>query len=387
MIRLKKNADKRIRKGHLWVFSNEIDSPSVSEIVQGEVDELFDHSGKFLGMVYSNPRSLITSRVLSHKRTDIDGLFVKQRIKEANDRRSSICRHSTAYRLFYGESDLIPGLIIDKYADAYVVQSSTAGVDTLMELVVQAIVELFSPSCVYIRNDLPVRDLEGISRTKKLAYGTLPERIEVELNGLKFLVDIENGQKTGLFLDQEFNRTALIKYLSPQANVLDLFCYTGAWGINAAARGLCGVTAVDSSANALDAAKVNAELNNVGDRFEVVKSDCIDFLKKMEKHWDVVIADPPAYIKSKAKLAEGKRGYFDLNKRALGKLRKGGLLITCSCSHHLSLEEFRDLILSASLQSSRRIRLLEVLGQGPDHPCLPAMPETSYLKALVCQVM
>ena len=387
MIKLKKNADKRIRKGHLWVFSNEIDSPNVAEITQGEVDELYDHSGKFLGMVYSNPRSLITSRILSHSRTDIDAQFLKQRISEADQRRSAICRDSSAYRLFYGESDLIPGLIIDKYGDSYVIQSSTAGVDTMLELVVDAVVELFSPSCVYIRNDQPIRDLEGIPRTKRLGYGNLPERIEVELNDLKFMVDIENGQKTGLFLDQEFNRVALRKYLAPKAHVLDLFCYTGAWGINAAAKGLCDVTAVDSSVAALESAKVNAELNNVADRFEVVKEDCIDFLKKSDRHWDVVIADPPAYIKSKAKLAEGKRGYFDLNKRALGKLRKGGILITCSCSHHLTLEEFRELVLSASLQTSRRIRMMEVLGQGPDHPFLPAMPETSYLKALVCQVI
>ncbi len=387
MIKLKKNADKRIRKGHLWVFSNEIESPNVSELTQGELHELYDCSGRFIGMVYANPNSLITARIITPNKTDIDYPFIKQRIKEANDRRSDICRNSNAYRLFYGESDLLPGLIIDRYNDVFVVQSSTAGVDAMTDMVVESIVELFKPVAVYIRNDLPVRELEAVPREKRLAYGQLPDKLEIELNGLKFLVDVENGQKTGFFLDQEFNRVSLAKYLKPKAQVLDLFCYSGAWAINAAVRGMCDVIAVDSSLNALESAKTNAEVNGVADRVELVKSDCIDFLKKTDRFWDVVIADPPAYIKSKSKLAEGKRGYFDLNKRAMMKLRKGGILVTCSCSHHLSLEDFLDLTLSTSLQTSRRLRLLEVLGQGPDHPGLLGMPETSYLKVLICQVV
>lgn len=387
MIKLKKNADKRIRKGHLWVFSNEVDTPNVSEIVKGSIDELCDSGGNFLGMVYLNPNSLITARIISREKTDIDASFIKQRIREANSRRSNMCRESNAYRMFYGESDLIPGLIIDRYDDVYVIQSSTAGVDALMDMVVEAIVELCSPVAVYIRNDLPVRDLESIPRHKRLGYGELPEHVYIDLNGLKFRVDVESGQKTGFFLDQEFNRMSLVKYLPEGARVLDLFCYSGAWAINAAARAKCEAVAVDSSINALDAARKNAALNGVEERVELVKHDCIDFLKKSEGFWDVVIADPPAFVKSKAKLAEGKRGYFDLNKRSLMKLRPGGLFVTCSCSHHLSLDDFLDLVLTASIQSSRRLRVLEVLGQGPDHPSLLAMPETAYLKALICQVI
>lgn len=369
------------------MFSNEIESPGVSDLHQGDIQELFDYSGQFLGMVYANPKSLITARIISRRRTDIDYQFVRQRIQEAGRRRSVICGDSNAYRLFYGESDLIPGLIIDRYADVYVVQSSTAGVDALIEIVIEVITELFDPSCIYVRNDIPVRDLEGIPREKRLAYGELPERLEAQINGVKYVVDVENGQKTGLFLDQEFNRSSLLKYLNPESMALDLFCYSGAWGINAASRKSCKVVAVDSSARALESAKINAQINEVEDSLEFVKADCIEFLKKNDQSWDVVIADPPAYIKSKAKLAEGKRGYFDLNKRALMRLKSGGILVTCSCSHHMSLEEFRDLILSTSLQSSRHLRVLEVLGQGPDHPCLLGMPETSYLKVLVCQVI
>lgn len=371
----------------MWVFSNEIASPKVSDLNQGDIHELSDSAGNFIGMVYSNPQSLISARIVSRMRTAIDYSFVKNRIQEANERRLDICSNSNAYRLFYGESDLIPGLIIDKYHDHFVIQSSTAGVDAILDMIVDAIVDLFKPSGIFIRNDLPVRDLEGILREKKLAYGKLPENIEINLNGLKFVVDVENGQKTGFFLDQEFNRSSLLKYLSPNDRVLDLFCYSGAWGIYASARGNCSVTGIDSSNSALELARINSEMNNVQDRVGLVKSDCIEFLKKTDETWDVVIADPPAYIKSKSKLAEGKRGYLDLNKRALMRLRKGGILVTCSCSHHLSLEDFQDLLLTASLQSSRDLRILEVLGHGPDHPCLLAMPETRYLKVLVCQVI
>lgn len=387
MIKLRKNAEKRIRKGHLWVFSNEIASPDVADLNPGEIHELFDSSDRFLGMVYSNPKSLITARIVSRDRSAIDHSFIRSRIQAANERRTNICRGNNAYRLFYGESDLIPGLIIDRYDDHYVIQGSTAGVDALLDYIVEAVVDLFKPESVFIRNDSPIRDLEGISREKKLVYGKLPERIEVILNGLKFVVDVENGQKTGFFLDQEFNRAGFVKYLAPNARVLDLFCYSGAWGIHAAARAMCRVLAIDSSNNALDIANINSEINRVQERIDFIKSDCIDFLKKNNEVWDAVIADPPAYIKSKSKLAEGKKGYLDLNKRALMRLKPGGFLITCSCSHHLTMDDFLDLVLTASLQTSRSLRIMEVLGQGPDHPCLLAMPETRYLKVLVCQVV
>ncbi len=387
MIKLRKNAERRIRKGHLWVFSNEIASPDVADLNPGEIHELFDSSEHFLGMVYSNPKSLITARIVSKERIDIDHSFIRSRIQEANERRLNICRGNNAYRLFYGESDLIPGLIIDRYGDHYVIQGSTSGVDAMLDLIVEAVVDLFKPESVFIRNDSPIRDLEGIHREKKLAYGKLPERIEISLNGLKFVVDVENGQKTGFFLDQEFNRVCLEKYLPPNARVLDLFCYSGAWGIHAAARSMCRVLAVDSSNSALDIANINSEINGVKERVEFLKSDCIDFLKKNNDFWDVVIADPPAYIKSKSKLAEGRKGYLDLNKRALMRLKPGGFLVTCSCSHHLTLDDFQDLALTASIQTSRNLRIMEVLGQGPDHPCLLAMPETRYLKVLICQVV
>ncbi len=387
MIKLKKHSDKRISRGHLWVFSNEIASPEISQLNKGEVHELFDFSDNFLGMAYVNPNSLISARIVSRDRTQIDYSFVRSRIHEANQRRLNVCHGSDSYRLFYGESDLLPGLIIDKYGGVYVIQSSTAGVDLLMDMIVQAIIDLFSPESIYIRNDLPVRDLEGIPRDKKLVYGYLPEPITISLNRLRFAVDVANGQKTGFFLDQEFNRASFMKYLVPNSRVLDLFCYSGAWAINSAARKSCNVTAIDSSASALDLARMNAELNHVKASPEFLKSDCVDFLKKNDQCWDVIIADPPAFIKSKSKQAEGKRGYLDLNKRAMMRLKSGGILVTCSCSHHLTLDDFKDVVLSASFKTSRRLRVLEILGQGPDHPSLLSMPETSYLKVMICQVI
>ncbi|MGD9818025.1 MAG: class I SAM-dependent rRNA methyltransferase, partial [Desulfomonilaceae bacterium] len=255
MIKLKKHSEKRISRGHLWVFSNEIASPEISQLDKGEVHELFDFSDNFLGMAYANPNSLISARIVSRDRTQIDYSFVRIRIHEANQRRLNICQGSDSYRLFYGDSDLLPGLIIDKYGDVYVIQSSTAGVDLLMDMIVQAIIDLFSPESIYIRNDLPVRDLEGIPRDKRLVHGYLPEPTTISLNGLKFAVDVANGQKTGFFLDQEFNRASLMKYLVPNSRVLDLFCYSGAWAINSAARKSCSVTAIDSSASALELAR------------------------------------------------------------------------------------------------------------------------------------
>jgi len=387
MIALKKNADRRVRRGHLWVFSNEVANPPVSELEPGSIHELRDSAGEFLGMVYANPASLICARILSRKRVEIDTLFFQERIASALDLRKRLFPERDAYRVVFGEGDLLPGLIVDRYAAWLAVQSLTSGMDRLMDDVLAALAKIVSPAGIYLRNDAPVRSLEGLPLEKKLAYGSIPDMVTIVSNGLKFLVDIPNGQKTGFFLDQESNRSLVQKYAFPGARVLDLFCYTGAWGLHSAASGADEVVALDSSRGALGMAVSNAALNGLDQRFHTVRESALEFLKKSRDTWDVVILDPPAFIKTRAGFKEGQKGYIDINRRALGKLKSGGVIITCSCSHHLTGQDFEEVLLSASRQSGRDLRILDVRGQGPDHPVLLAMPETRYLKVIAAQVL
>jgi 23S rRNA (cytosine1962-C5)-methyltransferase len=387
MISLKKNHDRRIRRGHLWVFSNEIGDPPVSRLEPGTVHELRDASGEFLGMVYVNPNSLIAARILSRKRTQIDEAFLQQRIATALAFRKRLFPSKDSFRLFFGESDLLPGLIVDKYGTVLVLQTLTAGVDALLDTILTVLIDELSPEGIYLRNDSPMRLLEGLQQEKRLAYGNIPEDLTIDSDGLRLLVDVLEGQKTGYFLDQEFNRRIMKDFTFPGAKVLDLFCYTGAWGLHAAAAGAEEVTAVDSSERALDLARSNAERNCMASRFRAVREPVIDFLKKTSEMWDVIILDPPAFVKGKAQLKEGTKGYIDANRRALTKLKPGGILITCSCSHHMDEESFENAILAASRQSGKDLRILAIRGQGPDHPYLLSMPETKYLKLIAAQAV
>ncbi len=387
MITLKKNADRRVRKGHLWVFSNEIADPPVSQLSPGSVHELKDSHGEFLGMVYTNPASLIAARILSRRRTAIDADFFHARIQAAFERRQKLFPDSDVYRLVFGEADLLPGLIVDRYADFLAVQSLTAGMDHFLDLVIATLCELLSPTGIYLRNDSPFRVLEGLAADKSVAFGSVPEMVTIRSGNLRFLVDIPNGQKTGFFLDQESNRSLMKRYVFPGAKVLDLFCYTGAWGLHAAAAGAEHVTAADLSRGALKTADENAELNGMSQVFRTVRDSAIELLKKTHETWDVIILDPPAFIRSRSHINEGRKGYIDVNRRALGRLGPGGILVTCSCSHHLDAAGFEEILLAASRQSGRELRILESRGQGPDHPVLLSMPETRYLKVIVAQVV
>lgn len=387
MITLKKNSDRRIRKGHLWVFSNEIANPPVAELEPGSVHDLVDSTGEFVAMVYANPNSLIAGRILSRRRVEIDGAFISDRIQQAVQQRKRLFPTRESYRLVYGEADLMPGLVVDRYGSVLAVQSLTAGMDRLLDLVVEALVEELNPEGIYLRNDSPMRSLEGLPLDQKVLYGAMPETVTIDSWGLTFQVDIPNGQKTGYFLDQESNRPIMKQYVTAGSTVLDLFCYTAAWGIHAAAAGASEVTAVDSSRGALAMAMRNAELNGVQERVRTVKDSVIDFLKKTHENWDVVVVDPPAFIKSRAAVKEGQKGYIDVNRRALNKLNRGGILVTCSCSHHLHLTDFEEILLSASRQSGKELRILDIRGQSPDHPALLSMPETRYLKVIVAQAL
>jgi 23S rRNA (cytosine1962-C5)-methyltransferase len=385
MITLKKNSDRRIRKGHLWVFSNEIAQPPVSELEPGSVHDLVDATGEFIAMVYANPNSLIAGRILSRRKVEIDGAFISDRIQQAVQQRKRLFPTRESYRLVYGEADLMPGLVVDRYGSVLAVQCLTAGMDRLLDLVVEALVEELNPEGIYLRNDSPMRSLEGLPLEQKVLHGAVPETVTIDSWGLTFRVDIPNGQKTGYFLDQESNRPLMKQYVTPGSKVLDLFCYTAAWGIHAAAAGAAEVTAVDSSRGALAMAASNAELNGFQERVITVKDSAIDFLKKTHESWDVVVVDPPAFIKSRAAVKEGQKGYIDVNRRALNKLNRGGILVTCSCSHHLPLSLLEESLLSASRQSGKELRILDIRGQSPDHPALLSMPETRYLKVIVAQ--
>ncbi len=385
MITLKKNSDRRVRRGHLWVFSNEIADPPVSELEPGSVHELHDIRGEFLGMVYASPSSLIAARILSRTKVDVDGHFFQERILSALQRRSKLFPDKDVYRLVYGESDFLPGLIVDRYGRFLAVQSLTSGMDRFLDEILDALQTILEPEGIYLRNDSPFRTLEGLPQEKKPAFGSVPETVTINSHGLDLLVDIANGQKTGYYLDQESNRSVMKQYVAPGTTVLDLFCYTGAWGLHAVSAGAEEVIAVDSSRAALRLAEANAELNGMQDRFHAAKDNAIDFLKKAPRSWDVIVLDPPAFIKSRAQIKEGLRGYIDLNRRALGKLRPGGVLVTCSCSHHMDRIGFEDMLLTAARQSGRELRILDSRGQGPDHPVLLSMPETRYLKVVVAQ--
>ncbi|MEJ2718281.1 MAG: class I SAM-dependent rRNA methyltransferase [Deltaproteobacteria bacterium] len=387
MITLKKHGDRRIRKGHLWVFSNEIAEPPVASLKAGGIYELRDSTGEFLGTVYANPASLISARILSRKKIKIDREFLAERIQAALDRRNCFIRDRDAYRLVFGESDSLPGLIIDRYKDYLVVQTLTAGMDLLCDQIVEVLRGLLEPAGIYVRNDVGVRSLEGLPQVKSLAYGEVPEAVEIHSGGLRFLVDTANGQKTGFYLDQEWNRSLMKHYVVPGARVLDLFCYTGAWALHALAAGAREAVGLDSSRGALKLATENAVLNGMDDRFQTVRDNAVDFLKKAKEQWDVIILDPPAFVKSRARIKEGRAGYIDVNRRALGRIASGGFLVSCSCSHNIDAPTFEGILLAASRQSNRELRILDYRSQGPDHPMLLTMPETRYLKVFVAQVV
>lgn len=387
MIRLKKNMDRRVRRGHLWVFSNEIADPPVSMLEPGGIHELVDASAEFLGVVYVNPASLIAARILSRRKETIDLEFLTRRIQAAWDLRRRVYGKGDVYRMVFGESDFLPGLVVDRYGAVLTVQSLTAGVDRLLDDVVTVLVEVLQPQGIFLRNDSPARSLERIPQEKRVVYGMLPDEILIDCAGLKFPVDVQNGQKTGFYLDQEHNRGVMKYLVHPGDRVLDLFSYSGAWGIHAAAAGASEVVAVDSSRGALALAEAAAKMNGVAERFVTVKDSALEFLKRSRDDWDVIVLDPPAFIKNRAAMKEGLKGYIDLNRRALARLKPGGTLGTCSCSHHVSPSDFEGLLFTASLQSSKRVRLLNARGQGPDHPVLLAMPETRYLKVLVAQAL
>ncbi|MDD5462295.1 MAG: class I SAM-dependent rRNA methyltransferase [Methylococcales bacterium] len=389
-IYLKKNEDKRLRKGHLWVFSNEVDTKRspLEQFSAGDLVQVKSDDGKILGTAYINPQTLVCARLLSKKPNLKCGVnFFKERLTTALALREKIFA-KPYYRLVFSESDGLPGLVIDRFGPVLSVQITTAGIERRKEALLAALVELFNPTTIILKNDNSQRQLEGLSLESEIAYGQLPETLIIEENGAQFKVDILDGQKTGWFYDHRSSR-ALLANIAKDQRVLDLFSYTGAWGIPAALAGASEVTCVDASEGALAIAKENAGLNQVENKMHFVRSDVFEFLKQARlenRLYDIIVLDPPALIKRKKDFKQGYEAYRRLNHLALQVLSRNSILISASCSCHLSRENLHEILRSSGRHIDRHLVFFASGGQGPDHPIDPASPETEYLKTFFCSV-
>jgi 23S rRNA (cytosine1962-C5)-methyltransferase len=389
-LRLKKNEDRRLRAGHLWVFSNEVDvaRTPLTAFEPGSAVEVQDARGVALGAGYVNPRSLIAARLVSRDPTRaLDGALLRERIVRALALRERLFARPF-YRLVFGEGDGLPGLVADRFGELLVLQLTTAGVDRLRDEVVAAFEEILQPAGILLRNDAPGRELEGLERSVQVAAGSVPAVADVEENGVRFRAPLAGGQKTGWFYDHRMNRARLAAY-APGRRVLDVFSYLGGWGVQAAAAGAREVLCVDSSETALEGVRENAALNGVEDRVGVRRGDAFEVLRALGaagERWDVVVLDPPAFIKRKKDVRAGEEAYRRLAQLGMEALAPEGVLISASCSFHFGRQALGDALLRAGRRLEREVQFLEMGGQGPDHPVHPAIPETSYLKAIVARV-
>lgn len=385
---LKGGKDKRVRSGHLWVYQGEIGIIGIG-VKSGEIVEVLDNRGRFLGHGYYNHSSKITVRLLTTSREAIDEAFFRRRLEQALAYRKRIKPDATCYRLVYGEGDLLPGLVVDRFEDYLVVQFLTMGMEVNRDLILALLVELCQPRGIIERSDLSVRRLEDLPERSGCVYGECPSELIIRDNGLQFRVNILEGQKTGYFLDQSTNRAILDRYAKDR-KVLDCFCHVGSFAIHAASYGATSVLGVDISEDATALAAENAGLNGLEERCQFTTANAFDFLRDQvsrKESYDLVILDPPAFTKSKQALEGAIRGYKEINLRGLRLLPPGGILVTCSCSHHLHSDLFWEIINVAAVDAKRRIRLLERRTQGLDHPILVGVPETEYLKCFIFEVI
>jgi len=386
-LKLKPREERRLRAGHLWVFSNELQTgPEFRNIVPGTLCRVGDDRGRPLGIGYVNPRALLAVRILAgNPDTAIDAEWFARRLQAALVLRERLY-DAPYYRLVHGEADGLPGLVVDRYGEVCVVQLGTAGMENLRALIVEALQQVLQPRGILFRNDSSSRELEGLTSYVE-AIGEVPDEVELLESGVRFIAPLKTGQKTGWFYDQHDNRDRLGRY-ARGARVLDVFSYVGGWAIRAAKFGATRVTCIDSSQPALDAAQRSAALNGV--EIEAIRDSALDALKTLRaagRQFDLVVVDPPALIKRKKDYEAGLEHYAALNRAALQLLPADGTLIACSCSHHLEAEALQRILLRESRQTGRRLQILEQGGQSADHPVHPAIPETRYLKAYYCRVL
>jgi len=387
VLRLKRNEDRRLHAGHLWIFSNEVDvqqSPLV-KFKAGELVRVMAHNDRALGLAYVNPRSLIAARLLQTWKVPDAGWF-EERLRAALRLRDRLYP-KPYYRLVYGESDGLPGLVVDRFGTACVVQIGTAGMELLKPEIQEALRRVLRCEALFFKNDSAARELEGLPSYTEAAMGAIDDPAAVLEDGLEFRAPLASGQKTGWFFDQAGNRRALPKYIRKGSRVLDVFSYVGAWGVRAAQSGAREVLCVDSSAAALDLAQANAARNGVelatrrGDAFDVLEA-----LAKEGARFDVVVIDPPAFAKRKKDLPKALAAYKRLNQLAISAVADDGILVSCSCSFHVGAGDLQEAIAKAARGADKQLQIIEIGGQAPDHPVHPAIPETQYLKAYFCRV-
>lgn len=384
---LKRKIAPRVLLGHPWIFANEVDRTQ-GELIGGDIVTVYTHDQKFVGQGYANPRSQIVVRLLTREeKLIIDESFFLEKIRACWEYRKRI-GYTENCRLVFGEADGLPQLIIDKFNDYFVLQTLALGIDRWKPALVNALQELFNPKGIYERNDVPVRELEGLSQQKGFLSDAFDTRIIIQENGLRFYVDLAQGQKTGYFLDQQDNRRA-IRSIVKDADVLGAFTYTGTFEIHAAHYGARSVLGLDISAQAVAQANENARLNELEDRCRFEEANAFDVLKqwaKEKRQYDVVMLDPPAFTKSRATLQKAITGYKEINLRGMKLVRPGGFLVTSSCTNLVSPDLFIDIIGMAAKDARRTIRQVCFQTQSADHPIIPAMENTHYLKFLIIQV-
>jgi 23S rRNA (cytosine1962-C5)-methyltransferase len=377
-----------VLRGHPWVFSGAVEKLE-GDVSPGDIGEVYSREGQFLGIGHLNPHSQIILRLLTQKEEELNIDFFRGRISEAAVLREKWLRGKTnAYRLVNGEGDFLPGLMIDRYGETFVLQCLTAGMERLKGLLTDLMVRDFCPQSVYERSDVATRREEGLPESSGLLYGKdVPDHIEIEEYSCRFKVNVKGGQKTGFYLDQRENRFAL-RELSKEKKILDCFCYTGAFAIHAGLGGAKDLTLVDSSEEALGMAEEHFDLNHLGKiPHQLIRGDAFKVMRSLEPGYDIIILDPPPFAKKKGHLPSASRGYKDLNLWALRLLNKEGLLFTFSCSHHMSWDLFQKIVFSAAVDAGRKVQVLSRRGHAIDHPINLCHPEGEYLKGMICRAL
>ena len=391
ILRLKKNEDRRLRAGHLWVYSNEVDiaATPLKDLPAGVEVVIEDHRGKPMGRAYANPHSLICARLYSRDvRQELTKTFFKKRIDQAVSLREKLFPGG-CYRAVFGEGDGLPGLVIDRYRDVFVVQTGTAGMENALPLIADALNSLYHPDAIVARNESSIRQLEGLETYTHALQGDMPATLALEENGVAFNAPLGEGQKTGWFYDHRAARRKIIP-LAKDARVLDVFSYCGAWGVLAAAHGASEVTCIDSSATALEFVHRNAEANGAKDRMRTIEADAQAAMKELAangERFDLVILDPPAFIKRKKDFRNGLAGYHAINELAMRLVNPGGVLVSASCSMHLGRDQLLDVVRASGRHLDRFVQVFASEGQAEDHPIHPGIPETAYLKTWFSRVL
>lgn len=390
-LRLNKGEDRRLRAGHLWIYSNEIDNraTALKQFVPGQCVTIENNQGKPLASAYVNAQSLICARIYSHlPDCPFDQVLITQRLQQALAWRERVF-DKPFYRLCYGESDFLPGIVIDRFGAVCVIQLTTAGAELAKSTIIDALHSLIPNVGIMLRNDSGARELEGLPLYTEAVTDNVPPEILIEENHTGFYALPVDGQKTGWFYDHRANRNMLQAYAADQ-RVLDVFSYTGAWGMAALHAGARHADFVDASAAALEYVGQHAQLNGFTNRVKTHKGDAFAVLaglRDTQQEFDIVVIDPPAFVKRRKDLAAGLRAYYEINRLGLGLLAPGGLLVSASCSFHVSADDLLNEVRKAAIKSFRDLQVIAQGHQSPDHPVHPAMPETRYLKAFFSRVL